>query len=178
MTDRADPREQRIIEAREKAQAAAPKREAERRSREVRFRVELDGLTADEAQELVTRAEKEPGAIFIGPVKMAHEWREAVAIGRRVAIHAARNETTITYGDIKLAVFRLLGVLVGYSMFSDLAAQVNRKADGVLLSAIIVKKDTGRPGDGFYGFALTQGYDAPLEELQKDVFEAAGRLEA
>ncbi|MFH1103714.1 MAG: hypothetical protein V1757_02035, partial [Actinomycetota bacterium] len=63
------------------------------------------------------------------------------------------------------------GKLVGASMFGDLTMSINRKADGVLLSSIVVKRDTGKPGAGFTEFARSQGSKASLATLQKRVFK-------
>lgn len=43
-----------------------------------------------------------------------------------------------------------------------------------MLSAIVVTGDTGRPGEGFEGFAADHGFTAPLATLQRQVFEAFG----
>ena len=94
-----------------------------------------------------------------------------MAIARKTAIDAARRGVTITYGEIKFAVWQTLGMLVGYSMFAELAMSVNRKDDSVLLSSIIVHKADGRPGDGFFPYARRHGFDDPLATLQQRVFE-------
>jgi hypothetical protein len=56
-------------------------------------------------------------------------------------------------------------------MFANLAMSVNRESDGVLLSSIIVHKDDGKPGAGFRPYAISQGFDEPIDTSQRHVFE-------
>lgn len=110
----------------------------------------------------------------LGPVKTPKEWERAVEIARLVTITRAKRHDTLTYGEIKWAIHDELQMLVGHSMFADLVAAVNEKSDGVLLSSIIVHQDDGRPGDGFLPYAREMGFDAPLETLQRQVYEHFG----
>ena len=49
------------------------------------------------------------------------------------------------------------------------------RPEGVLLSAIIVNRGTGKPAAGFAAFARDRGFDAPVSSLQHEVFEHFGR---
>ena len=60
---------------------------------------------------------------------------------------------------------------VGHNSYAELAMSINDKADGCLLSSIIVTADTGEPGAGFLPFARRSGFDVPVETLQRQVFD-------
>ena len=171
-------REDRIREARRRAAASASQRREAERAAAASLHGHVTRLGPEEAQREVTAAQRSDGATYIGPVKTPDEWRRAGRIARNVTIEAARNRHTITYAELKLAVYETLGMLVGWSMFAELAMGVNRKADGVLLSSIIVHKDDGQPGDGFRPYALSQGFDDPVPTLQRLVFDHFASLEA
>jgi hypothetical protein len=160
-------RERRIAEARRLGAERRPQREAELRAKRERLRREIASIHPDEAQRLISIAEQDMDARYLGPIANPYEWRRAADVAREVAIAAARDRSTITYGEIKLAVFRATGWLVGYSMFGSLVMETNRKDDGVPLSSIVVKKDSGVPGSGFADYVRGQGFDAPLETQQR-----------
>jgi hypothetical protein len=65
---------------------------------------------------------------------------------------------------------------VGHNSFGRLAMDTNRKADDCLLSSIIVQASTGQPGTGFLPYARSQGFDAPLDTLQRQAFDTARDL--
>lgn len=54
------------------------------------------------------------------------------------------------------------GMRLGYFMTGRMCAEVNRRSDGCLLSAIIVNSDTGRPGEGFGPLAGEERLTDPL----------------
>ena len=164
-------REDRMKEARRQAAANAPERDARLAAQRGALRRKTAAIGADEAQNLVSRAERDSTARFLGPNKTPAEWRLAIDIARDVTIEAAKRDHTITYGEIKFAVWQQLDMLVGYSMFANLVMSVNRKSDDVLPSSIIVHKDDGRPGAGFRPYAISQGFDEPIETSQRHVFE-------
>ena len=167
-------REERIARARRMAAENAPQREAKAHQQASRIAQRLANVGASQAQRHVTTAEQSGNAEYLGPVKTPKEWETAVEIARSVTITRAKRRDTITYGEIKWAIYDELRMLVGHSMFADLVAAVNEKSDGVLLSAIIVHQDDGRPGDGFLPFAREMGFDASLETLQRQVYEHFG----
>ena len=167
-------RDERIRQAREASSARGPEREAEQERLRGQLDRELASIGPDEAQRLVSVAEHSPDAKYLGPDATPVEWKQAVAAARRVTIEAARRGETITYAAIKLAVYRDTGLLVGYSMFGTLVMETNQKADGVLLSSIVVKKDTGAPGSGLLEYARSQGFDEPVATMQRHCFEHFG----
>lgn len=164
-------REERIEKARRMAAENAPQREAIEQQRATRIAQRLSGIGASQAQRHVTAAEQSGNAEYLGPVKTPREWDQAVELARSVAITRARRRDTITFGEIKWAIFDELRMLVGHSMFAELMVAVNRKSDGVLLSSIIVHQDDGEPGEGFLPYAKDLGFDLPLKTLQRQVFE-------
>lgn len=164
-------REERIREARRRAAESAPQREREARAKAQRLHDLVSRVGPEEAQRQVAEAGSSSDTEYLGPVKTPREWGAAVGIARDVAIQAALRRRTITYGEIQYAVYQSLGKLVGWSMFAELVASVNQASDGVLLSAIIVHKDDGKPGDGFLPYARSKGFEEPLATLQRRVFE-------
>lgn len=110
----------------------------------------------------------------MGPVSTPHEWALGVDAARAVSIEAARLRRTITYGELRVAAYEATGMKVGHNQFAELAISINRPGDGCLLSSIIVKADTGKPGAGFLPFARRQGFDQPVATMQRHVFEYFG----
>ncbi len=167
-------REERIRKARRRAAERAPQREAEAAERAAQLHSKVSAVGAPAAQRRVSAAEQSPDAVYLGPQKSPREWDEAVGIARLTAIGAARQQRTITYGEIKWAIFDELQMLVGHSMFAELMVAVNEKSDGVLLSSIIVHQDDGKPGEGFLPYAREMGFEEPLETLQRRAYEHFG----
>jgi hypothetical protein len=60
---------------------------------------------------------------------------------------------------------------VGHNSYGRLAMETNTKSDGWLLSSIIARASTGKPGSGMAPYARIQGFDAPLDVLQQQVFD-------
>lgn len=149
----------------------APGREVDAQKRATRLHQRLSDVGASQAQRHVAAAERSDNAVYLGPLETPNEWDRAVELGRLVTITRARRRDTITYGEIKWAIFDELKMLVGHSMFPTLMEAVNRTSDGVLLSSIIVHQDDGTPGEGFLPYARQMGFDLPLEALQRQVYE-------
>jgi len=114
--------------------------------------------------------------LSLGPEATPVEWDKAVEAARTVAIAAARRGEKITYGELRVAAYEVTGMKVGHSMFGRLCMETNRASDQCLLSSIIVKVDTGEPGKGFLPYARSQGFDGPVETMQRATFQhfAAG----
>lgn len=171
MTDRPDPRHERIRAARGGAAARAPDREGELRRKRECLKRDLAATDPESAQRIVSEAAMAADARYLGPDSTPIEWKSAVTIVRDVTIDAARRGETITCAAIRLAVLRDTAMLIGYSMFGRLVMETNRKDDRVLISSIVVKKDSGLPGSGFLAYARSQGFDEPLATIQRHVFE-------
>ena len=167
-------REERIEKARRMAAENAPQREAMAQQQASQMSQRLSDVGVSQAQRHVTAAEQSGDAVYLGPVKTPREWGRAVELARLVTITRAKRRDTITYGEIRWAIFDELKMLVGHSMFADLVIAVNHGSDGVLLSSIIVHQDDRKPGEGFLPYARDLGFDSPLETLQRHVYERFG----
>ena len=164
-------REERIAWAKQKAAETAPERARQREQEELERSERIAAMGSDEANRAAYDLSRDTSIPWIGPVATPHEWTRAVAAARAVTIEAARHRQTITYGELRIASFEVTGMKVGHNQFAELAMTINDKADGCLLSSIIVKADTGEPGAGFLPFARRSGFDYPVETLQRQVFE-------
>lgn len=167
-------REERIEKARRMAAERAPQRTDMAEKRAARLHQRLSDVGAAQAQRHVTAAEQAGNAAYLEPDMTPKEWDQAVELARLVTIRRAKRRDTITYGEIKWAIFDELRMLVGHSMFADLVASVNQESDGVLLSSIIVHQDDRKPGEGFLPYAREMGFDLPLETVQRQVYEHFG----
>ncbi len=164
-------REQRIQEARRRAEATAGERAKERAAAEKSLRDRIADMTPDEAGALASRINFDSSIKALGPIATPHEWDVAVAAARTVTIEAAKRRETITYGELRMAAYETTSMKVGHNSFGRLAMETNRKSDGCLLSSIIVQASTGEPGSGLGPYARSQGFDAPLATLQQQVFD-------
>ncbi len=164
-------REQRIQEARRRAEATAGERAKERAAAEKSLRYRIANMSPDEAAALASSINFDTSIKALGPIATPHEWDVAVAAARAVTIEAAKRGETITYGELRMAAYEATSMKVSHNSFGRLAMETNRKSDGCLLSSIIVQASTGTPGSGLAPYARSQGFDAPLEELQQQVFE-------
>ncbi len=164
-------REQRIQEARRRAEATAGERAKERTAAGDALRYRIANMSPDEAAALASSINFDRSIKALGPIATPHEWDVAVAAARAVTIEAAKRGETITYGELRMAAYEATSMKVGHNSFGRLAMETNRKSDGYLLSSIIVQASTGTPGSGLGPYARSQGFDAPLEELQQQVFE-------
>lgn len=164
-------REKRIAWARRKAAENTPERERRRLLEEQERSERIASLGSSEANRRARVLDNDSSAPWLGPVSTPHEWSIAVTAARAVTIEAARRGHTITYGELRLAAYEATGMRLGFHQYAELAMSVNEKADGCLLSAIIVKSDTHVPGDGFLPYARSQSFHEPLDTVQRQVFE-------
>jgi hypothetical protein len=98
------------------------------------------------------------------------------AVGELVDMLAAvaRRGQTTTYSEVT-ARLRTLRLSPESHVFHALLGDVSRRTfdEGApLLSAVVVTKDTGRPGGGFYDLARELGFDVPDERFAEDLFWA------
>ncbi|MCH7668876.1 MAG: hypothetical protein IIC71_06710 [Acidobacteria bacterium] len=164
-------REQRIQEARRRAKAGAGERAKERAEAEDALRERIANMTPDEAAALASGINFDSSIKALGHIATPHEWDVAVTAARVVTIEAAKRGETITYGELRVAAYEATSMKVGHNSFGRLAMETNRKTDGCLLSSIIVRASTGTPGSGLESYARSQGFDAPLDALQRQVFD-------
>lgn len=164
-------REERIAEAKRRAEATRDSREAQAEQERERLATTIRHLSPADATHRASTINFDKSIESLGPEATPMEWSQAVEAARLVTIDAARRGNTITYGELRVAAFEATGMKVGHSMFGRLCMETNRHGDDCLLSSIIVKADTGIPGEGFAPYARSQGFSAPLETLQRQVFD-------
>ena len=164
-------REERIAKAREMAAKNAPTGEARTQQQASRIAQRLAGVGASQAQRHVTAAEQSGTAEYLGPVDTPQEWERAVELARAVAITRATRHDTITYGEIKWAIYDELRMLVDLAAFDGLLLAIGHESDGGPLAAIIVDPDTGKPTDDYLLAVMELGFDEPVETLQRRVYE-------
>ena len=164
-------REERIEKARRMAAEKAPRPEAKAQQNASRIAQRLANVGTSQAQRHVTAAEQSGNAAYLDPVETPGEWERAVELARLVTITRAKRRDTITYGEIKWVILDNLRMLVGDSMFAELAKSVNQDSDGVVLASIIVDPDSGEPGDVILLDAMERGFDLPPATLQRQVYE-------
>lgn len=163
--------ETRFEEALRLAKENAPEREA-RLAREAEERlICLAEAGSEGAHKEITRLKAARMHAYLRPSGSPYEWKVAVKAAREAALDAASRRGTITYGELELAAFLATNKLVGHNTFRDLAAAINdKKADGVMLSSVVVKQDTREVGDGFYEYAESLGFSGSPEELRENVW--------
>lgn len=168
--------ETRYEKARRLAREGAPARQARAAEEAVQRRERLAELGPDGAHHEVVRLKAGREHSYLKPVGEPHEWKVAVQAARAAALDAASRRTTITYGELELAAFLATDKLVGHNTFRDLAAAINdKRADGVMLSSIVVKRDTQEVGDGFHDYAAELGFDGSPGQLREDVWARFAR---
>lgn len=79
-------------------------------------------------------------------------WRDVQAELRDLLVAVARQRTLITYGELAAQVMSAR-VQAGSYVFTGMLRDVCRdlyEETGVMLCALVVKKDTGKPGAGYF----------------------------
>jgi hypothetical protein len=83
------------------------------------------------------------------------QWDEAAARLEALLLDAASRRSTVTYGEAARVAFEgRFSARSGALM--DLLGDVDSRLDeerGVMIAALVVRADTGRPGEGFFAFA-------------------------
>jgi hypothetical protein len=169
-------REERIAYARKLAAESAPQRAREREAEAAERAHRLAALTPMEARRHAAAISKDARVQAMGPTKTPREWAMAREAIRAAAIATARGGHTITDDAIHLVAHEATGMKLGYRMNGQMCMELNRDSDGCLLSSIIVRHDTGRPGEDFGPFAREAGFTDPLGVLQQAVFAHFGPL--
>ena len=162
-------REERIEKARQMAAERAPGPEDDLRKQANRLHLRLANVGAPQAHRHVTAADQSGNGVYLDPSVAG--WDRAVELTRLITIARAKRRDTITYGELKWAIYDEMRMLVDHTVFDDLLLATNREPDGVLLGAIAVDPDSGKPADGFLLAAMEQGFDQPVEILQRQVWE-------
>ncbi len=96
------------------------------------------------------------------------EWSHARERLLSLLVAAAQQRSTVTYADAAAVAFAgRFSARSGALM--DLLGEVDESIDaekGVMIASLVVRKDTGMPGEGYFAFAR--------DRLGRDVSDAAG----
>jgi hypothetical protein len=97
------------------------------------------------------------------------EWATARRALEQLLAEAGRARSTVTYGEVAR---RALGgrVSARSSALMDLLGEVDSETDtrmGCMVASLVVRADTGVPGDGYFAFAA-QEIGRPVED--RDAF--------
>jgi len=97
----------------------------------------------------------------------SNEWVAAKERLTRLLRDAARSRSTVTYGEAARVAFSgRFSARSGALM--DLLGEVDaeeERARGVIIASLVVRADTGMPGEGYFGFAR--------DSLRRDVSDPA-----
>jgi hypothetical protein len=89
------------------------------------------------------------------------QWADARECARAAMLACARSRATITYAGLAEAVSGT-GFRPRSWALMALLGEVCRDEDpvhGVWVASLVVRKDTGMPGDGYFGYAEREGSD-------------------
>ncbi|MDR3686617.1 MAG: hypothetical protein P4L93_06660 [Coriobacteriia bacterium] len=86
------------------------------------------------------------------------EWAEARRSLDELLAEVGRSRATVTYGEVAR---RAMGgrVSARSSALMDLLGEVDAEADarlGCMVASLVVRADTGMPGEGYFHFAATE----------------------
>ena len=93
------------------------------------------------------------------------EWADASDALLRMLVEAASRRGTVTYGEVARRAFGGR-VSARSSALMDLLGEVDSVADaerGVMIASLVVRADTGMPGDGYFNFAAEE-LGRPIED--------------
>jgi len=89
------------------------------------------------------------------------QWADARAGAREAMLAAARASQTITYSQLAQAVsdtgFRPRSWAL-MALLGEVCAEEDPVHD-VWIASLVVRKDSGMPGDGYFGYAEREGFD-------------------
>ncbi len=94
------------------------------------------------------------------------QWEAARASAREAVLERARTARTITYAELASAVSetgfrpRSWALMALLSEVCDLEDPVH----GVWIASLVVRKDTGMPGEGYFAYAEREGFDTSDRE--------------
>ncbi len=94
------------------------------------------------------------------------QWFELVARLQALLVEAARGRGTVTYGEIARRVFdgRVLARSAAVMSLVDDACDRLDHGRGTVMASLVVRADTGMPGEGYFAWALDAGYDVSDRE--------------
>ncbi len=107
------------------------------------------------------------------------EWRAARAALEAVVERAAAMRSTVTYGEAARAAFGSPSMARSGALMALLAEAdtAHRQREGVFIATLVVRADSGRPGDGYFAFAeRTEGRLLTPDEREAYWVEQAERV--
>ncbi len=89
------------------------------------------------------------------------EWASARETMHHTLIEVARERRTITYGDLARVATggRLSARSGGLMALLDEACSAEESGRGLVLASVVVRQDTGVPGDGYFAWFAAAGRD-------------------
>jgi hypothetical protein len=90
-----------------------------------------------------------------------NEWVAMTLVLQDLLVEAARHRGTVTYGEIARRVFggRVLARSSAVMTLVDDACDALDDGRGTVMASLVVRSDTGMPGDGYFKWAASAGYD-------------------
>ena len=149
----------------------APPPEVETHKRASRVVQRLANVGSSQAQRHVVAAERAGITAYLDKSEDPGLWDRVVDLAQLVAISRAKRRDTVTYGEIRWAILDEQKILIDDAAITELALAVGGDSNGILLGSIMVDPDTGQPNDDFLLEAMEQGFDEPIEALQRQVYE-------
>ncbi len=90
------------------------------------------------------------------------QWEAMAAHLRALLIDAARSGGTVTYGEIARTVFEgrvLARSSAVMALVDDACDEADEAHPGTIMASLVVRADTGMPGEGYFQWAADHGYD-------------------
>ncbi len=89
------------------------------------------------------------------------EWDVLVGRLQTLLVAAATSRGTVTYGEIARTVFdgRVLARSSAVMALVDDACDALDEGRGTVMASLVVRADTGMPGEGYFEWAASAGYD-------------------
>ena len=165
------PREERIAKAKKVAAERGPELRDRHEAEQASAAGRVSRLRQSELRDRVRMLEGDLQTQYIGPKETPVEWAKALRACRDYVIDAVRRGQLVTYNELRLLTYEVTGLLLGFSLYAQMCEQINKDSDECLLSSWVVTQETKRPGEGFFEFARSRGFDLPLETLQRQVRE-------
>lgn len=89
------------------------------------------------------------------------EWADLASELQRLLVEVASTRGTVTYGEIARRVFggRVLARSSAVMALVDDASDALDEGRGTVMASLVVRADSGMPGEGYFEWAESAGYD-------------------
>jgi hypothetical protein len=96
----------------------------------------------------------------------AQDWERAKLQAKGLLTECARRRGTVTYSDLcdSVTAIHLTPYSFAIVAFLNEICTEEDAAHGVMMASLVVRKDTGIPGDGYFGHAVRLGRDTADRE--------------